>query len=90
MLNEYMLLVRNQADHSDSWPPERHREFLKACESYIARLQEEGRLVCQRCGLRYRIKDGLANMVVEEAELPAGCTSLDQLPCQREAASGRA
>jgi uncharacterized protein len=47
--------------------------------------QDEDRLVCTRCGLRYAVKDGLANMVVEEAELPAGCTGLDQLPCQREA-----
>jgi uncharacterized protein YbaR (Trm112 family) len=51
-----------------------------------ARLAEEGdRLVCQRCGLRFGIKDGIANMVVEEAELPPGCVGLDQLPCQREA-----
>ena len=47
--------------------------------------QEEGRLVCQRCGLRFPVKDGLANMVVEEAELPPGCAGLDQLPCRREA-----
>jgi uncharacterized protein len=53
--------------------------------------QDEDRLVCSRCGLRYAVKDGLANMVVEEAELPAGCTGLDQLPCQREAPTpGRA
>jgi uncharacterized protein len=49
--------------------------------------QDEDRLVCTRCGLRYPVKDGLANMVVEEAELPAGCHGLDQLPCQREAAT---
>lgn len=47
--------------------------------------QEEDRLVCQRCGLRFRVKDGIANLVVEEAELPAGCLGLDQLPCQRGA-----
>jgi len=47
--------------------------------------QGEDCLVSQRCGLRYRVKDGLANLVVEEAELPPGCASLDQLPCQREA-----
>jgi uncharacterized protein YbaR (Trm112 family) len=47
--------------------------------------QEEDRLVCQRCGLRFRVKDGIANLVVEEAEMPAGCPGLDQLPCQREA-----
>ena len=57
-----------------------------------ARLRlDEDRLVCTRCGLGYRVKDGLANMVVEEAELPAGCTGLDQLPCRREAPpTGRA
>jgi uncharacterized protein YbaR (Trm112 family) len=37
------------------------------------------RLVCPSCGLRYPIKDGFAVMVVEEAELPAGCDSLEQL-----------
>ena len=44
--------------------------------------QEADRLVCQRCGLRFGIKDGIANMVVEEAELPPGCPSREQLPCQ--------
>ncbi len=37
------------------------------------------RLVCPSCGLRYPIKDGFAVMVVEEAELPTGCESLEQL-----------
>ena len=44
-------------------------------------------LVCQRCRLRFPIKDGFPVLVVEEAELPPGCGSLDQLPCQREAAA---
>jgi uncharacterized protein YbaR (Trm112 family) len=39
-------------------------------------------LVCTRCELRFRIKDGLPNLLVEEAELPPGCASLRQLPCQ--------
>jgi len=47
------------------------------------RLTLEGdRLICQRCGLKFKIKDGFPVMVVEEAELPAGCDSLAQLPCQ--------
>jgi uncharacterized protein YbaR (Trm112 family) len=51
-----------------------------------ARLAQEGdRLVCQRCGLRFAVRDGLPNMVVEEAELPPGCTSRADLPCQQEA-----
>jgi uncharacterized protein len=43
------------------------------------------RLECERCGLRFQIKDGFPILVVEEAELPAGCESMSQLPCQREA-----
>lgn len=38
-------------------------------------------LVCSRCGLRFPIKDGFPVMVVEEAELPQGCVSLDKLAC---------
>jgi hypothetical protein len=44
-VNEYMLLVRNQQDHSDAWPPERHREFLEACEIYIGDLRRGDNLV---------------------------------------------
>jgi uncharacterized protein YbaR (Trm112 family) len=46
--------------------------------------QETDRLICQRCALVFRIKDGLPVLVAEEAELPAGCSDLSQLPCQRE------
>jgi len=41
-------------------------------------------LECERCALRFKIKDGFPILVVEEAELPRGCESIDQLPCQRE------
>lgn len=44
-MNEYMLLVKNRGDHSDAWPPERHREFLTACEVYIGELQRAEELV---------------------------------------------
>ena len=44
-------------------------------------------LRCDRCALRFKIKDGFPVLVVEEAELPPGCESIGQLPCQREAAS---
>jgi uncharacterized protein YbaR (Trm112 family) len=40
-------------------------------------------LVCQRCRLKFPIEKGFPRMLVEEAELPPGCTSLDELPCQR-------
>lgn len=43
--------------------------------------REAESLVCTRCGLRFAIKDGIPNMLVEEAELPPGCASLDDLAC---------
>jgi uncharacterized protein YbaR (Trm112 family) len=53
------------------------------------RLALEGdRLVCERCALRFPIKDGFPVLVVEEAELPPGCESLADLPCQREKSGG--
>jgi uncharacterized protein YbaR (Trm112 family) len=45
---------------------------------------ENDHLVCPRCQLKYRIKDGFPVLIVEEAELPAGCTSLDELPARHE------
>ncbi len=52
--------------------------------SRAARLEEEGdALVCQRCRLRYPIKEGLPCMLVEEAQLPPGITGLQALPCQQ-------
>jgi hypothetical protein len=43
-MNDYMLRVLNRGDHQKAWPPERHREFVRACELYITRLQRDGRL----------------------------------------------
>jgi uncharacterized protein YbaR (Trm112 family) len=45
-------------------------------------------LVCQRCGPRFRIsREGYPNMLIEEAELPAGCDHYNQLPCVRNGSS---
>lgn len=46
--------------------------------------QEDQHLVCQRCRLRFPIKDGFPDMIVEDAELPPGCDSIERLPCQQE------
>ncbi len=49
-----------------------------------ARLEEEpDALVCQRCRLKFPIKEGLPCMLVEEAILPPGASSLQTLPCQQ-------
>jgi uncharacterized protein YbaR (Trm112 family) len=39
-------------------------------------------VVCQRCGLRFKIRDSLPVLIVEEAELPEGVARLGDLPCQ--------
>ena len=55
-----------------------------------ARLRpQEDHLECDRCALRFKVKDGFPILVVEEAELPPGCESIRQLPCQREEKKGR-
>ena len=43
---------------------------------------QDGKLVCERCALRFPIKDGFPVLVAEEAELPSSCESLRDLPCQ--------
>jgi uncharacterized protein YbaR (Trm112 family) len=49
-----------------------------------ARLEEEvDGLVCQRCRLKFPIKEGLPCMLVEDAILPSGASSLQALPCQQ-------
>lgn len=54
-----------------------------------ARLLLEGdRLRCERCALGFKIKDGFPILVVEEAELPSGCESIAQLPCQQKPPEG--
>jgi uncharacterized protein YbaR (Trm112 family) len=39
-------------------------------------------LRCERCALRFKIKDGFPVLVVEEAELPPDCESPEDLPCR--------
>lgn len=47
-------------------------------------LRREGdALVCTRCGPRFAIKDDIPNMLIEEAELPPGCSTLADLECVR-------
>ena len=39
-----MLLILNENDHQDNWPPEQHKEFVRKCEVYINDLKKEGKL----------------------------------------------
>ncbi len=44
-MKEFMLLIRNEADHQSSWSPEKTEKFLRACEVYIGDLKKHGTLV---------------------------------------------
>lgn len=62
-------------------------EMLR-CPLGKSELQQDGDvLVCKRCGPKFPIKDGIPVMLIEEAELPEGCGSIDELPCAKEQAA---
>ena len=57
---------------------------LLVCPLGKAPLRKEGDiLICTRCGPRFAINEDIPNMLIEEAELPAGCSSLKDLECVR-------
>ena len=41
----YVFLIRNEIDHQADWTAERHVQFLKDREAYMAKLKKDGRLV---------------------------------------------
>ena len=57
---------------------------LLVCPMGKAPLRREGDyLICTRCGPRFVIKDEIPNMLIEEAELPAGRPTWDDVDCVR-------
>jgi uncharacterized protein YbaR (Trm112 family) len=46
--------------------------------------REDNVLVCTRCGARFSFtREGYPNMLIEEAELPAGCKRIEDLVCAK-------
>ncbi len=63
---------------------ERLMKILR-CPLGKAKLREEGNwLVCEKCGLRYPIREDIPVMLIHEATLPAGVKDVKELPCQQE------
>ena len=63
---------------------ERLMKILR-CPLGKAKLREEGNwLVCEKCGLRYPIREGIPVMLIHEATLPAGVKDVKELPCQKD------
>jgi hypothetical protein len=44
-MKEFMLFIRKKANSSESLSPEKHHQFLRACETYIGKLKGEGKLI---------------------------------------------
>ena len=44
---------------------------------------EDTKLLCSRCRLQFRTRDGFASFLIDEATLPEGCGKVAELPCQR-------
>jgi uncharacterized protein YbaR (Trm112 family) len=44
---------------------------------------DESHLLCSRCEVRFPVRDGFPILLSDEAQLPAGCSVVDGLPCRR-------
>jgi hypothetical protein len=44
-MKEFMFFIRKQSDSQFTLSPENHKQFLKGCETYIAKLIKEGKLI---------------------------------------------
>jgi uncharacterized protein YbaR (Trm112 family) len=62
---------------------------LLVCPMGKAPLQLEGnQLICTRCGSKFNFtREGYPNLVIEDAELPAGCQRVEDLPCAKDGAA---
>lgn len=56
---------------------------ILVCPLGKAPLKLEGNtLICTRCGPKFSFsREGYPNLVIEDAELPEGCSAIDKLPC---------
>jgi uncharacterized protein len=59
---------------------------LLVCPMGKAPLQLEGNvLVCTRCGPRFSFtREGYPNLLIDDADLPAGCMHVSDLPCAKD------
>jgi uncharacterized protein len=55
---------------------------LLVCPLGRAPLKREGDdFICTKCGPRFKVEDDIPNMLIEEALLPEGTSSVADLPC---------
>jgi uncharacterized protein YbaR (Trm112 family) len=44
---------------------------------------DDVKVVCERCRVQFRSREGFLCLIVEEAILPDGCANVGQLPCRK-------
>jgi len=47
-------------------------------------VMDDTRVVCERCRVHFKSREGFVSFVVEEAALPEGCPTVGALPCQSD------
>ena len=68
---------------------EKYLEILRCPfdPEHEARLKlEDIKILCDRCRVQFRTREGFLSLLAEEAELPQGCVTTDQLPCRQSPA----
>ena len=46
------------------------------------------KVVCERCRVQFKSREGFLSMIAEEAVLPPNCQQFADLPCQKETNEG--
>jgi uncharacterized protein len=47
-------------------------------------IYENDKLICSRCGVTFAVEDDIPIMLIEEAVLPEGISSYEELPCMKK------
>ena len=63
---------------------ERLMKILRCPLGYAKLRQEKDALVCEKCGVKVPVREGIPVMLIHEATLPEGIKSVEDLPCQKD------
>lgn len=45
---------------------------------------DDVKVVCERCRVQFKSREGFLSLIVEEAILPEACARLEELPCRKK------
>ncbi len=67
---------------------EKYSGLLCPIGKYPLRIENEY-LVCENCEAAYPIIEGIPDLLIEEAKLPEGISSIQELKCVKERTAGK-